>query len=85
MTGPCIITTYRGPTETRGAKIVARCLNLRSMTISFNHELSATENHALAARVFASRHWGSEVRLASGVLRIGVEAHIVVPRLLDPT
>jgi hypothetical protein len=49
------------------------------MTISFNHELSATENHALAARVFASRYWGSEVRLASGVLRIGVEAHIVVP------
>jgi hypothetical protein len=34
MTGPCIVTTYRGPTETRGARIISRCLNLRSMTIS---------------------------------------------------
>jgi len=79
MTGPCIITTYRGPTKTRGARIIARCLSLRSQTYSYQHDLSATENHAFAARRFAFRHWGGDTELASGQITPGVEAHVVVP------
>lgn len=48
-----IVTTYKGPTETRGSRIVARC-DARRMTVPYDHALDAEANHVRAAAKLAS-------------------------------
>lgn len=48
-----ITTTYRGPTNTRGSRIIARCAAGR-ITFGYLHEHNIDRNHALAAA--ALRH-----------------------------
>ena len=53
-----IETRYLGPTNYRGARIVAVAPAGR-LVISWDHELSVDENHAKAAQLFADRYnWG---------------------------
>ncbi|MFZ9793821.1 MAG: hypothetical protein ACO3F3_15940 [Gemmataceae bacterium] len=53
-----IRTEYKGPTNTQGSRIVAKCGaegKKMSMTIPYDHALSSSENHANAARKFAEK------------------------------
>ena len=70
LTGPVIITRYIGPTNTRGSRVVAThrrdssrsgCFPWRTV-ISWQHELSAEENHRAAADKLISM-WPYETEL----------------------
>ena len=43
-----IKTSYVGPTNTRGARITAKCA-AKKITVPYNHALNCDENHAAAA------------------------------------
>ena len=44
-----IITMYQGPSNTRGARIRAHEPDGKSVTVSYDHGLSAERNHGAAA------------------------------------
>ena len=53
-----IRTEYKGPTNTQGSRIVAKCGaegKKVSMTIPYDHALSSSENHVNAAKTFAEK------------------------------
>jgi hypothetical protein len=79
---PAIITTYRGPTDSRGSRIVVSGGGPRrvSLTVPYDHALSAEANHAAAAAEFVQRrHGGPWAGLLSADLRPGQMAHAIVP------
>ena len=47
-----ITTTFKGPTDYRGARIIARA-DAGRITVPYNHGLSAAQNHQSAARRLA--------------------------------
>lgn len=54
ITMQAIITTYKGPTNTRGARILARC-EAGSITISWDHAQSSEGNHRAAAEALKQK------------------------------
>lgn len=55
-----ITTKYLGPTNHRGSRIKATC-DAGSLTLTWDHSLSAPENHRLAARALVQRlGWGGK-------------------------
>lgn len=53
-----ISTRYRGPTNTRGSRIIVTAPAGR-IVVPYDHALSAYGNHAAAAQAFADRQgWG---------------------------
>ncbi|NBW17994.1 MAG: hypothetical protein EBR82_59480 [Caulobacteraceae bacterium] len=78
---PAIITTYRGPTDTRGSRIVVTGgYRPTRMTVPYDQSLSATENHRAAAAAFIERrHGGPWSAVASADIRPGRMAHILLP------
>jgi len=50
----CIITEYRGPTDTKGSRVVARTRN-QSVTVAWDFELDADANHGWAADLLAQK------------------------------
>jgi hypothetical protein len=50
-----IITEYHGATDTRGARIVAKC-NGKRVSISYPYELSGSETHKAAAVAYCEKH-----------------------------
>ena len=59
-----IETKYLGPTNHRGARVVARCAAGRKV-IPWKHELNPAENHALAACALAKvLGWNMPTHLA---------------------
>lgn len=50
-----ITTRYSGPTDTRGACIVARTASGQCLRLPYPHELDTTEAHASAALALARR------------------------------
>lgn len=57
-----ITTKYRGPTNSRGSRIIVRAQAGR-MTVPWDHALDVEENHDAAARAFIARWgWGSDGR-----------------------
>ena len=56
-----IHTKYIGPTDTKGARISATCRRDRDtkyrVEISFPHELSCEDRHAMAARRLIEKHF----------------------------
>jgi hypothetical protein len=50
-----IITEYHGATDTRGARIVAKC-NGKRVTVSYPHELSIDDAHKSAALAYCKKH-----------------------------
>ena len=77
---PAIVTTYRGPTDTRGSRItVTGCYRPVRMTVPYDHALSASENHAAAAAAFIeARHGGPWAGVVSADLRPGVMVHLLL-------
>jgi len=67
-----ITTIYRCPTARRGARIEARIDDgaASSMTMPYRHELSASQNHAEAARLMAERS-GDPNQFAGGTAQNG--------------
>lgn len=83
ITAPCTITTtYKGPGNVRGSRIVAS--NDRGRYImSYDHALSSAENHAQAATIAAMRlcpelKGAGEFKIYSAFLKNGVYNHVFV-------
>ena len=71
-----IITTYKGPTNTKGARVVAREPEGKRCTMTWRHDLEALENHRIAALTLMRRlGWGDHI--LTGTIKNGF-AHIVV-------
>lgn len=49
-----ITTKYLGPTNTKGSRIKASC-EAGSITVHYDHEFSATENHDSACKALLSK------------------------------
>jgi len=64
-----IMTTYKGPTDHKGSRIIARC-QARRVTVPWNHALDIEDNHRAAAETLASlMGWCDPIR--SGALPDG--------------
>lgn len=51
-----IITSYKKPTSTRGARVIAYSPNGPKRMYAWNYALTAEANHAFAARQYAHEH-----------------------------
>jgi hypothetical protein len=73
-----IRTKFAGPTNTRGSRIIATSYKARS-TFPYDYELDLDANHARAAELHAAKAWRTDapVRLTSGTLPDGSQAHVV--------
>lgn len=57
-----IRTKYTGPTDTRGARIIASTEDRNRCSIPYPHELNQTEAHAFAARTLCEKMgWDGEM------------------------
>ena len=58
-TSKAIMTTYRGPTNTIGSRIIARAHGVRPVIVSYNYETSIDGNHEAAAKALLDKYqWG---------------------------
>lgn len=57
---PVILTKYLGPTNTRGSRVKATTGSGASITIPWDHELDADQNHAAAAMALITHRWGND-------------------------
>lgn len=73
-----IRTVFKGPTDTRGARILATSRYGRTVA-PYQYELSAGENHAAAAAAHVSSRMSPRgpFVLTSGELAAGEHAHVV--------
>jgi hypothetical protein len=79
-----IQTKYLGPTNHRGARIVAKCDATRRV-YSWDYALGTSENHHAAAELLGHElGWLDSHDLASGCLHDGSYAHVLVPRKDKP-
>jgi hypothetical protein len=76
-----IRTQYKGPTDTRGSRIVATSYKARS-TFPYDHELDIDTNHRRAAELQAAKAWRTDKAFyfMSGTLPDGSHAHIITGR-----
>ena len=74
-----IRTQYKGPTDTRGSRIVATSHYGRTVA-SYDHTMSAGENHAVAAAAHVSARMSPRgpFAITSGELTSDEHAHVVV-------
>ncbi len=74
-----IQTTYHGPTNTRGARIVARC-DAGRLSVPWDYSVDGPLNHYQAAYALARKlGWIDSLRIESGALPSGAYAHVFVP------
>lgn len=64
-----IVTRYKGPTNTRGSRVIATAQCGR-MVLSWDHRLNSEGNHRAAAEAFAAQ-WGWDGILLGGTLPDG--------------
>jgi hypothetical protein len=70
MTMKAIVTTYHGPTNTRGSRIIAKAEGGHRVSVPYSHELSGDAVYAIAARKLCDKlGWKGE--LISGGLPNG--------------
>lgn len=75
-----ITTKYIGPTNTRGARIKARCA-AGSLTVGFDYALNEDERHRGAAEALRKKlgwtadHYG---KIVSGVIHTGEHVHVFI-------
>ena len=68
-----IKTKFLGPTNYRGARVVAEC-DAKRIVIPWDHALDVEKNHVLAAKILAKKlGWGTFV---SGSLKSGEGVHV---------
>jgi hypothetical protein len=48
MCRQAITTSYRGPTDSNGSRVIARC-EAKRISVPWDHALSPSQNHATAA------------------------------------
>lgn len=80
-----ILTRYLGPTNTRGARIVASAEGVARLTVGYPHELDSEAAHAKAAEALANKYGWLQINslkrgLVSGGLPNGDWAHCFVDR-----
>lgn len=66
-----ICTQYRGPTDTRGARIRVTCEHQTAKTYPYPHELNQGEAHASCAAMYAQEHGWAEGHWVGGALPDG--------------
>ena len=70
-------TKYKGPTDTKGSRIIAKTYKCRTVT-AYDHELTPEENYERAAALHLLKAWpGVKANFVSGMLVDGSWAHIV--------
>ena len=77
-----IRTRYKGPTDTRGSRIIATSYKCRTI-MPYDHELNIDVNHERAAALHAGKAWpafGYALTLKAGTLPDGSQAHVIVAR-----
>lgn len=75
-----IITKYLGPTNTKGARIHAKCA-AGKITVPWKHDRSTEENHELAALLLIDKlGWGNNSYLEGGTLPGGFFVFVQIPR-----
>jgi hypothetical protein len=73
-----IRTQYKGPTDTKGSRIIAASYK-RISVMPYDHELDLDANHERAAILHAIKAWPQNlVRLRSGTLRDGSYVHVII-------
>lgn len=73
-----IVTTYKGPTETKGARIIAKC-EAKKITVPLTYDYSTEGEHRHAALELCKRlGWTGE--LVSGALPTGGYCHVFTGR-----
>jgi len=82
----CIVTKYRGPTNTKGSRIIATAYGKR-VTFPWDFAENVDDNHAMAA-VYAARKFGWTEGLSwihhTAILVDGYSrVHVLVPNNLD--
>lgn len=70
-TAVAIVTRYLGPTDFRGARIVANAGHGRRVIVPYRSDLESWDNHALAAQALCAR-LGWTGRLVGGYLPRGM-------------
>lgn len=76
-----IQTKYLGPTNTKGARISARC-DAKRIVLPWDYSLDAHKNHARAAHELAQQlGWLDRWDLVSGSLPDGSQCHVLVRKL----
>lgn len=71
-----IQTSYKCPTNSSGARIVASA-DAGRMIVPYDHALDMAGNHRAAALEFANKHqWTRSGKLISGTLRSGDHCHV---------
>lgn len=76
-----ITTTFRGPTNHRGARIIAKAQAGR-LTLPWDHDLDVQENHERAAKAFVEKFGWFGV-WATGANYDGSRVHVCVSRGTD--
>ena len=67
-----IVTRYKGPTNTRGSRIIASDEDGNRISVPYPHELSGTEVHRYAARKLCEKmNWSGADTMVAGSLRNG--------------
>lgn len=71
-----IRTQYRGPTNTRGSRVIVTC-DAKRITVPWDHALGAPENHVAAARaLIVALEWENHGTWVAGCLPDGSYAHV---------
>lgn len=74
-----IITKYYGAGNVRGARVVAKSASGLKLSMSYDHVLSADENHKCAAVALCAKYgWTNE--LLGGGLSNSEEVWVMIPR-----
>jgi hypothetical protein len=74
-----ITTSYRGPTDRTGSRVVARC-DAKRIVVAWDHSLDIGENHAAAAIALMERlGWSGRNDLVMGGTRNGF-VFVQIPR-----
>lgn len=66
-----IITTYHGPAERRGSRIIASDSDNNRVVLSYDPAISSDDNHDAAARALCVKKGWIEHDLVRGEIRIG--------------
>lgn len=72
-----IETKFRGPTDTRGAQVLAQAISGRAWS-KWDHNLSEEENHLSAAKALAYKLGWGDVHLIGGSNRAGTGYNFVI-------
>lgn len=77
-----IVTKYYGATNTKPSKIVAKSASGLKVSVSYEHEYNADENHRRAAQALCDKYKWTNALLGGG-LSDSEEVWVMIPRHLE--